>query len=165
MKGRSINPGIWLALVTTVGLLQGCATLGPAYKEVSETPSDKSTVYIYRPSNFVGGGVSYYLYANDKIVTKLHNGSYYPYIAEPGTVEFWAQTESKSEVKLNLDAGKTYYLKGTVGMGIMVGRPHLMIVPENTAKLEITECNLIPDSNWEEEKINEENERREMLGI
>lgn len=61
MKGRSINPGIWLALVTAVGLLQGCATLGPAYKEVSETPSDKSTVYIYRPSNFVGGGVSYYI--------------------------------------------------------------------------------------------------------
>ena len=87
--------------------LQGCATLGDAYKSVDFVPKNKSLVYIYRPSSFVGGGISYYIYANDKIVAKQYNGGYFSYITEPGKVEFWG-AEARTSVELLLEKGKTY---------------------------------------------------------
>lgn len=126
-------------------LLSGCASLGPVYQKVEALPADQGLVYIYRPSSFVGGGVSYDVKVGETPVTTLYNGGYYPYFSAPGEVEFWAKTESRSAVTLDIKAGETYFLKGTVGVGLLVGRPHLTVVPEETGNTEITGCKLIPE--------------------
>lgn len=135
-----------IAVVILVSCLSGCATLGPAYQKVDKIPDNAGLVYVYRPPAFIGGGVSPNLYTdNGKIfITKIYQGGYYPYFAKPGEVEFSAATESESSITLNVAPGQTYYIKLTIGIGILVGRPHLMIVPADVAEREIQECKLIP---------------------
>jgi hypothetical protein len=124
--------------------LSGCASLGQVYQE-EPIPQDKGLVYLYRPSSFIGGGVSYDVKVGETPVTTLYNGGYYPYFSDPGEVEFWAKTESKSAVTLDVKAGETYFVKGTVGVGLLVGRPHLTVVPNETGGKEIADCKMIPD--------------------
>ena len=125
-------------------LLSGCATLGPVYQKVDPIPEGTGIVYIYRPSAFGGSGVSYDVKVGETVITTLYNGGYHPYVSKPGEIEFWAKTESRSAVTLDIAPGQIYYLKGTVGIGFFVGRPHLMVIPEETALKEIGECKLIP---------------------
>jgi hypothetical protein len=125
--------------------LNSCASLGPPYQKVATIPDDKGLVYIYRPGSFIGGGVSYDVKIGETPITTLYTGGYYPYFSKPGEVEFWAKTESKSSVTLDVKPGQTYYIKGTVGVGFIVGRPHLMVVEPNVAETEIAECKLIPE--------------------
>jgi hypothetical protein len=127
-----------LLLVTT-----GCASLGPIYSKVDKIPDNAGLVYFYRPSSFIGGGVSYDIKDGDTVVTTLYNGGYYPHFSAPGEKEFWARTESKSSITLDVKSGQTYYVKGGVGVGFFVGRPHLMVVDPAVAEKEIGECKLI----------------------
>ena len=126
-------------------LLNGCATLGPIYTRVDTIPGGKAIVYIYRPPSFMGGGVAYDVKVGDTVITTLQSGGYYPYLAEPGEKEFWAKTESRSAVTLDIKPGQIYYLKGTVGIGFFVGRPHLIVVASDIGEKESAECKLIPD--------------------
>lgn len=126
-------------------MLSSCASLGPKFQKVETLQKNKGLVYIYRPKKFVGGGVSYTVAADQTPVTKLYNGGYYPYFSNPGEIEFWAKTEAKSSVTLDVKPGKTYYIRGTVTVGALVGRPHLMIVEPSIGEVEIKECNLIPE--------------------
>lgn len=137
------------ACLVCVLLIAGCATLGPTYQKTDKIPEGMGLVYIYRPSGFVGGGVSYDVKVGDTVITTLYNGGYYPYFAKPGELELWAKTEAKSAVTLDVKAGKIYYVKGTVGVGFIVGRPHLMVVSESVGETEIAECKLIPGTTAE----------------
>jgi hypothetical protein len=124
----------------------GCApTLGYAYKRVETTPSSKALVYIYRPSDMMGGAVYYDVKANGKVVTTLYRGSYYPYVTDPGEIEFSAKTEASDEVTIDAKANQTYFLKGSVGLGFFVGHPHLTVVPAEEAEKEIVDCKLLPE--------------------
>ena len=125
-------------------LITGCATLGPVYSKVDKIPENSGLVYFYRPVSFMGGGVAYDVKTGDTVITTLHNGGYYPYFSAPGEKEFWARTESKSSVTLDVRAGETYYIKGEVGVGFLVGRPHLMVVAPEIAEKEISDTKLIP---------------------
>ncbi len=138
--------------LTCVFLIVGCATLGPIYQKTDKIQEGMGLVYIYRPSGFTGGGVSYNVKVGDTVITTLYNGGYYPYFAKPGELELWAKTEAKSAVTLDVRAGRTYYVKGTVGVGFLVGRPHLMVVPESVGETEIAGCKLIPDTSVEAQK-------------
>jgi hypothetical protein len=131
-------------LLSSFLLITGCATLGPIYSKVDKIPDNSGLVYLYRPSSFIGGGVSYDVKIGETIITTLRNGGYYPYFSALGEKEFWAQTESKSSVTLDVKEGQTYYIKGEVGVGFIVGRPHLMVVPPEIAEKEIVDTKLIP---------------------
>ncbi|MBI5577083.1 MAG: hypothetical protein HY896_12065 [Deltaproteobacteria bacterium] len=102
-------------------------------------------MYFYRPSGFVGGAVAYDIKtADNNVITTLHSGGYFPYYSNTGENEFWARTESRSSVTLDVKPGGVYFVKGTVGVGFFVGRPHLIVVPNEIAEKEIVECKLIP---------------------
>ena len=138
-----------LFLLPLLGLLAatqfGCASLGKPYEPVASVAPDKAVVYIYRPSSFFGAAVSYTVNAGTKPIMKLANGGYYPYVAAPGELELWAETETKSSVTLDLRAGDRKYVKGTLGIGVVMGRPNLTVVDPAVAEAEIKECKLIPN--------------------
>ncbi|NCU32827.1 MAG: DUF2846 domain-containing protein [Candidatus Moranbacteria bacterium] len=136
-------------LLLALALLSGCAGLGPVYHKVEVIPEEKGLVYIYRQKSFVGGGVSYDVRVGETPITTLYNGGYFPYLSDPGEVEFWARTESKSAVTLDVKAGETYFVKGTVGVGFLVGRPHLSVVDKEIGFQEIANCKLIPEKKQE----------------
>lgn len=157
MPGKVKSLAIIAFFCTCVLLLSSCATLGPVYQKTDKLPDNTGLVYLYRPSSFIGGGVAYDIKTGDNnVITTLHNGGYFPYFSNPGEVEFWAKTESRSSVTLDVKQGQVYYVKGTVGVGFFVGRPHLIVVPNDVGEKEIVDCKLIPTPNKEEEKERKE---------
>jgi hypothetical protein len=136
-----------LAFLLVALLEVGCAATGKPYEPVtlSATDANKAVVYVYRSPAFVGSAVSYTVNASTKPLVKLVNGGYYPYVTNPGEVEIWAETEAKSSVTVDLKPGDRKYVKGTVGVGFLVGRPSLTLVDPATAQAEIKECKLIAE--------------------
>ena len=135
-------------LVRTIVLLLllplGCAASGATFQPVADVPQGKSLVYIYRPNSIVGGAIRYHVAVGNQRVVYLIRGGYFPYIAEPGETEFWARTEAREAITTDLEPGKVYYLKGTVGVGFAVGRPRLEFVDESVGSQEVSECKLLP---------------------
>ena len=133
-----------LAILPVLLLLGGCAAKGPIYSSAESVPTGKALVYIYRSPSFLGGGIFYDIHDGEqKVVTTLRNGGYYPYIRDPGEVEIWGKTESRSSVTLDLKSGDVKYVKGTVGVGFLVGRPSLTVVGNDVGAAEIKECKLL----------------------
>ncbi len=99
-KGQSLMPA------TTA------STTGPSLKPGEAIPANKALVYIYR----LAGGQLWpaKLSTNGRVLTTIVYSTYYPYLADPGTIEF---TEEGGPLHctftLNVTAGQTYYLKST----------------------------------------------------
>lgn len=116
-------------------------TFSPAFSQkfspVKEIPEGKALVYIYRPGSMVGAAVHYSVNANDNKVSEQHlrNKTYLVYFADPGRYTFWAQvTNTRREVDLDVEAGKTYYVRGNCCE---------FIIPElESAEKEIVKCKL-----------------------
>jgi hypothetical protein len=92
---------------------------------VAPPPTGKGQVVFFRPSKFSGAALSFSVHEGDKGVGKLGNGSYFIDVSDPGAHTFTIQSEAKDSLTLEVEAGETYYVKQTIGMGIVMGRPHL----------------------------------------
>jgi len=128
-------PSRLLILAFAGSLLCSCASV---QREAAPSQSDrpergKALVIFYRERHFVGGGVSYKVFDNGGRIGGLPNGAYFVYQATPGAHKFTASTESTAEHVLSLEAGKTYYIRGEVHMGVMVVRPELVIADSKEA--------------------------------
>jgi hypothetical protein len=102
-------------LVLLVSLLTCHGAFSQKFAPVTEIPEGKALVYIYRPGSMVGAAVHYSINANDTKVSESHlrNKSYLVFFADPGRYTFWAQvTNTRREVDLDVEAGKTYYVRG-----------------------------------------------------
>jgi hypothetical protein len=107
------------------------------FEPVKEIPEGKGLVYIYRPGSMVGAAVHYTVNANDAKVSEAHlkNGTYLVFFADPARYTFWAQvTNTRREVDLDVEAGKTYYVKGDCC--------ELNIPPIEKAEKDILKCKL-----------------------
>jgi len=145
----------YLKLVFTLSLaifISACTSV--QYADLKEMPSaspDQALVYFFRESKFQGGAISYYIYEGEKDNKEKHgalkNGTFFYIFREPGTHTFWAKTEAKDSVTLDLLAGETYYVKGEVDMGFFAGRPDLTIVHAAEGSSEIPELKFtaLPD--------------------
>lgn len=81
--------------------------------------------------------VKFNLYLGDTVICKVRNNfKTTVHIKKDGLNTLWAKTESKSEVPIDIEFGKTYYLRCEVTMGALVGRPKLELVDNKTGKLE-----------------------------
>ncbi len=136
--------------IALIGLV-GCAASGPKYEEPGAIPSGQGVVYIYRPSKLMGGGVSFDIHTGtkeeDREITTLKNGGYFPFYTTPSELTLWAKTESEASVTLDVKEGEAYYVKGSIGVGFFLGRPRLEVVDSETGAREVKECKLLPAKN------------------
>lgn len=141
-------PARWiLAVVLTPLLLCGADAIGkagPKFEPEQSPPAERGVIYVYRDFNLIGGGVAYMVEANGVPVTRLPSHGYFVYFAQPGEVELSAKTEAKTSITLDVEAGGTYFVKGTIGVGVFVGHPHLVVVPNDVGEAEIADCKLVP---------------------
>ena len=100
-----------------IALLGGCSATGPAFTEQPPAPSDRATVYVYRPSAFVNSGNAPNLFVNDVDHGQLWNAGYIPLSLPAGRTRLVLQG---SKLKWGLDpvettivteTGKTYYVR------------------------------------------------------
>ncbi len=137
MKRCRIAEYVFLLLL--VALATGCAT-GTSFKQVSEIPQGKGLVYVYRPSGIVGCAVSYDVHAAQENIGHLYPGGYLTYFASPGELEVWGKTESRGSVTVDVRAGEAQYVKASLGVGILMGRPVLIVVEPQVGRSEIESC-------------------------
>lgn len=65
-------------LVVVISLMAGCAAHGPAFKKITEIPTGKGVVYIYRSPGIVGSAVSYQVYVGNSSLGRLVPGGTSP---------------------------------------------------------------------------------------
>lgn len=92
--------------------------------------ADYAIVYFYRPKNFVGSLIGYKVRMNDEtVIGRARNGEKFEYkITEFGKYEFWAKTESKTSVIIDVEKGQEYFVRCGINMGIAVGKPEMYLV-------------------------------------
>lgn len=112
-------------------------SLPVTYMEAAEIPQAKDgqgLIVFYRESGFGGGAVRFNLNQGQEPIGALNSGSILLRDVEPGQHTFWSQAISKDSITIDVVAGNTYYVKGVVKMGLVVGRPQLVVVSEAEAK-------------------------------
>jgi len=89
---------------------------------------ESATVIFYRLPNYVGSGVRMKIMANGEPVVMLRNNSYYEYLFNPGEYIFTCKMGPEARLKLTLEPGKTYYIKGYINAGFWSSIPVLEVV-------------------------------------
>ena len=123
----------------TADILRADATqlsfLKTADDEIDST-LDHAVLYVYRGKG-TGALVSYNVYLGDEVICRVTNKFRQKIkVYQTGSAELWAKTESKAAVPIDLVKGKSYYLRCSVSMGVMVGRPSLELVNSRTGSKE-----------------------------
>lgn len=128
------------AILLLVSLVVVVSCVSGDFAEVTQIPDGKALVYAYRPSEYSGFGLTYDLKVEGEKVGKLANGSYFYFFLEPGEHMITAKTEAESTAYLEIEAGGTYYIRGGVKTGIMIGRPDITAVSSLQGRSEIIDC-------------------------
>jgi hypothetical protein len=103
----------------------------PAGK-IPPPPAGKGQIVFFRPWAYPGMAVSFSVHEGQTGVGKLGVSSYFVYIGDPGPHTFTIQSESTDTLNTEIEAGETTFVKETLGMGLMLYRPHLTPSDEDT---------------------------------
>jgi hypothetical protein len=98
-----------------------------------EAKADKGLVIFYRLSGFKGKAIRFNLNHAEGSLGQLLSGTYLYKYLEPGEHKFWSQAISQDSITINVEAGKKYYVKGEVAMGVLAGRPQFTQMSESDA--------------------------------
>lgn len=92
--------------------------------------------YVYRTGG-VGALIGFDVHLGDSVICRAKSNSKYELvITKKGMNSIWAKTETKSEIPIDVQFGREYYIKCSLGMGVMIGHPHLQIVGRARGKTE-----------------------------
>jgi hypothetical protein len=115
--------------------------LAPLTQESASAALPSGTPYallhFYRPGKMAGFMIGYEVHVADSVKYRARNGSQ----AEvrrlvPGPVTVWAKTEAREEITLDVQPGREYYVRCTIGMGAVVGHPRLQQVTVSEGRRE-----------------------------
>jgi hypothetical protein len=137
-------------------IIVGCATpKGPKFEQSGDAaltpPSDKALVFIIRTPTIVDSANSWYVGVNGEHLVTVPNGGYYSFTPVPGTLRFATSyrvntlnfglgnlfNKDREKLVLNVDAGKTYFLKLNCG--------EVSELPEDKGKASLLKCRRIPE--------------------
>lgn len=161
--------------VIVLTLLSACAfntPTGATFSHQAVSGSDKALVYFYRPSGeSFGYDRTYFLSVNQRRVVDLLHGGYFPYETSPGkltlqsdvnfSVRKWlpciifpicivviieaATMPEAAKLDIEVEAGKTYYVRMHPETSPNHFSPHLTLVSKEEGEKEIADCKLITD--------------------
>jgi hypothetical protein len=121
-----------ICFITFLSSLSVCA-------QISNNEEGKALVVFYREKKFSGSAIQFNVKDSEKHYGQLKNGTTMKVYIEPGEHTFFSQVISSDAITLTVEAGKTYYVKGSVKMGVYAGRPKFSQVDEKKALKEMKE--------------------------
>lgn len=131
MRCVLMGPALALMLAAAPALAQETAApqqsteVASAHARIGAPPEGKGQVVFFRPAKFAGAAIGFKVREGDTELGKLRSGNYFVAVVEPGTHEYTVHSEAKDVLTLEVEAGETYYVQGTITMGVLVGRPNL----------------------------------------
>ena len=108
-------------------------------------PADKALIYVLRPS-MMGNKIQSKLAVDGDWKGVNRGNNYFSFTLDPGEHLFCSLAENHSVLKLDVAAGKTYYLQQHVRMGVMKARNKLELMNEEEGKAKLADAHL---STWE----------------
>ncbi len=127
MRRLLIVPGILLLFMT-----QGFSGNPIMAEEAISTGMGR--VVFYRTSKMGGAAIPVNVSHASGVIGTLRNGSTFSRDFEPGLHTFWVKVIAEDSVTVNVEAGKTSFVRGTTSMGVVVARPKLTLVDESEAR-------------------------------
>ncbi len=97
-------------------------------------PDQQATIVFFRPSHFAGGAIGFIVREGTAELGKLRNGSYFVAHVAPGAHQYVVHSEAKDTLSMEVEAGQTYYVIGSISVGFLAGRPN--IAPSDAAAFE-----------------------------
>jgi len=113
------------AAVATEASVDAAAPAASTSGLVGAAPAGKGQIVFFRPSKFAGGAIGFKVREGSTELGKLRSGKYFIAAVEPGTHTYTVHSEAKDVLTMEVEAGETYYVQGTITMGFMAGRPNL----------------------------------------
>ena len=101
------------------------APAAPVSTGIAAPSGDMGNVVFFRESKFVGAMVGFKVREGEQELGKLSNGTYFVSQVPAGAHAFTVHSEAKDVLNLEVEQGQTYYVQGSISMGVMVGRPNL----------------------------------------
>ena len=103
------------------------ATAAPAAVtgHIAPPPQGKGQIVFFRPSKFAGGAFGFKVREGTTELGKLRSGNYFVATVDPGAHQYVVHSEAKDILNMEVEAGETYYVEGTMTMGFMAGHPNL----------------------------------------
>lgn len=104
-------------------------------------PADKALVYIVRPT-IMAFAVPMRLDCDSFQVGWINAKTYLYTMIDPGEHTFISLSENEFHLKVNLEAGKTYYIEQEIRMGLLYARTKLKLLTEEAGKKELSKCSI-----------------------
>jgi len=92
---------------------------------IGAPPAGKGQIVFFRPSKFAGAAVGFKVREGQTELGKLRSGKYFVAAVDPGQHQYTVHSEAEDVLTMEIEAGETYYVQGTINMGFLVGRPNL----------------------------------------
>lgn len=100
----------------------------------------KGRIVFFRERKFKGAAVSFKVREGVQEIGKLSSGTFFIVEVPAGPHAFTVHSEAKDVLNLEVEPGETYYVMGSISLGLMVGRPNL--APSNEAAFTAVKGNL-----------------------
>jgi hypothetical protein len=102
----------------------------------ADAPADSQhgTIVFFRPRKMIGAAVGFKVREGETELGKLRNGTFFELQVAPGSHQYVVHSETQDVLTMEIEAGETYFVQGTLGMGILAGRPNL--APSDRATFE-----------------------------
>ena len=102
------------------------------------TDADFARVYFFRPPVYAGSAVRYKVYDEaGQELGKMSNGSHwYIDVKELGPTTFYAKNVESDSIRLNLEAGREYFVQSWLKTGWLVAAPALHELPADFGRVE-----------------------------
>jgi hypothetical protein len=121
-----------------------CAPPGSRCLKVATSPLDTAAAYVDHDFNVLGATLIYSVSSKNLPLAKLPVDGNFVLHTAPGEVVLAAKTEAPASVTFDANAAETYNVKGTVGIGVFVWHPHLVVVLDEVGCEEISCCRRVP---------------------
>jgi hypothetical protein len=99
-------------------------------------------VYVYRYKQFVGKALRPSIFCDEREAARVQNGRYVPLLLPAGKHSF-RSTDKQSEIELELEAGRTYYIRLDIATGFWKGHGRLSLLAPEQGKPEVNKTRLI----------------------
>jgi len=128
---------------------KACGTEKVDYKQKTDKaqhptpdpPADKAMIYVLRTS-MLGYKIASKLAVDGKWMGVNRGKTYFYFTVDPGKRYFCSEAENQDYLSLDVEAGKTYFLKQRVEMGMWKARTDLVTVDEAKGREELKDVNL-----------------------
>lgn len=88
---------------------------------ISAAPADKAQVVFWRPGTIIGGALGCTVREGETEVARLGAGKYWVHVTDPGKHAYSSRGEKTDLLNMELEPGETYFVRCSIGGGIMVG--------------------------------------------